>query len=262
MNASVERDELTAFIDGELELTRRLAIESRLAHDAHLAAQVDALRAVREAVRARADYHRAPKGLANALATTWRAQQDAGERVPRPFATQAHAPWLRLTWPSLAAGLFAGVVLSFALQSMLGAPHGEQQLEQDIIGSHAKATLSQRMLDVESSDHHTVKPWLSSHLDFSPAVPDRIDAESPLLGARIDYVAARPVATLVYRHAGHFVDVSSWPAPGTSPLSTSEQRGFRIAHWTRDGMTHWVVSDLNAQEFANLAGQLASRRWD
>ena len=257
MNASASHDELNAFIDGELELTRRLAIESQLPHDPQLAAQVEALRAMRDAVRTRADYHRAPEGLAATIAAALRAQQEAAA-PPRPIATSTRAPRSWLAWPSLAGGLVAGVALSFALQAIIAPAQEGSQLEQDIIGSHVKATLAQRQLDVESSDHHTVKPWLSSRLDFSPVVVERIDAQSPLLGGRIDYVGARPVATLVYRHAGHMVDVTSWPANGTASLAMSEQRGFRLAHWTRDGMTNWVVSDLNAPEFAALAGRLQS----
>ena len=260
MNALVERDELNAFIDGELELTRRLDIESRISREPQLAAQVDALRAVRNAVRTRADYHRAPEGLAAALATAARAQQEpmARMRTERAATKEGAAPRRWFAWPSLAGGLAAGVALAFALQAVLFTSTGERQLEQDVVGSHVKATLSQRLLDVESSDHHTVKPWLSSHLDYSPPVPERIDAASPLLGARIDYVGSRPVATLVYRHAGHIVDVSTWPASETKALSMAEQRGFRIAHWTSAGMAHWVVSDLNAQEFAGVVRQLQS----
>ena len=52
--------------------------------------------------------------------------------------------------------------------------HGQQdeRLEQEVIASHARATLAQHLVDVESSNHHAVKPWLSARLDFSPPVQE------------------------------------------------------------------------------------------
>ena len=48
----------------------------------------------------------------------------------------------------------------------------------------------------------------------------------------------------------HLVDAYIWPSAGSDkPAVTSVERGFRVGHWTAEGMTHWVVSDLNAQEF-------------
>ena len=67
-------------------------------------------------------------------------------------------------------------------------------------------------MDVLSSSHHTVKPWLSSKLPFSPPVPDLNDQGDTPLSARVDYVEHSPVAALVYQHGNHRIDVFVWPS--------------------------------------------------
>jgi anti-sigma factor RsiW len=75
----------------------------------------------------------------------------------------------------------------------------------------------------------------------------------------VDYVDHRPVAALVLQHAGHTVDAYAWPVQSRdSGIAIATERGFRIAHWTRGGMRHWVVSDLNATEFRSFVQALAA----
>ncbi|MBI3369267.1 MAG: hypothetical protein HY021_12745, partial [Burkholderiales bacterium] len=63
MSTDIDARQLNAFIDGELGLAEQLALEQRLAADPALQARVDGLRALRDAVRERADYHALPVGL-------------------------------------------------------------------------------------------------------------------------------------------------------------------------------------------------------
>jgi len=36
------------------------------------------------------------------------------------------------------------------------------------------------------------------------------------------------------------------------------QRGYNLVHWTRDGMTYWLASDLETAELMHLEALLAS----
>ena len=113
------------------------------------------------------------------------------------------------------------------------------------------------LADVASSDQHTVKPWLSGKLDFSPPVTDLTGAGFPLVGGRVDYVDHRPVAALVYRHREHVINVFVWPdrsaAGRTAPTHSASKRGYNVVHWTDAGLAFWAISDLNAPEMKTFA---------
>jgi anti-sigma factor RsiW len=120
-----------------------------------------------------------------------------------------------------------------------------------------RSTLGQRLVDVASSDRHTVKPWLSSKLDFSPPVTELPLPGSVFLGGRVDYVDGRPVAALAYQQGQHVVNSYLWPSDGKDRAAAfSAERGFQIAHWTRNSMNHWVISDLGREEFAAVVRAL------
>ena len=55
-----------------------------------------------------------------------------------------------------------------------------RRTEDEVLASHARAVVSGRLLDVASSDHHTVKPWLSQRLDLAAVAAP---AGTELLGA-------------------------------------------------------------------------------
>jgi RNA polymerase sigma factor (sigma-70 family) len=127
------------------------------------------------------------------------------------------------------------------------------RLLDDVVASHVRSTLGQHRVDVASSDHHTVKPWLSARLDFSPPVHELALPGSVLLGGRVDYLDGRPVAALVYRQGARIVNTFVWPGKRgegrDGKAQFGSERGFQTAHWSQGGMTHWVISDVNRDEF-------------
>ena len=250
---------LDAFVDGELDLAGQLEMEERLRDDATLRGEVDELRSLREIVRERADRHAAPESLRARMAGAL----DPGAPAPAPAPARAlsSAPGAALrrwfAWRPLAASLSFAAVLAVALNLAWLQSGTQERLAEDVVASHVRATLGQHLTDVASSDHHTVKPFLSSRLGFSPPVPELQLPGSTFLGGRVDYLDGRPVAALVYRQGQHIVDSFVWPGSATdSPPVYATQRGYRTAHWSRGGMNHWLVSDVNREEFEAIVAAL------
>ena len=175
----------------------------------------------------------------------------AGASIPPPLA------WRR--WTNMGAAFAVGVVASLVVMLTLLGAGEEDRLAQAVLDSHVRSLMGAHLVDVESSDKHTVKPWFSGKLDYAPPVKDLASEGIPLAGARLDYLGQRPVAALVYRLNQHTINVFVWPAAGDSPQDPvfAVRQGFNIAHWTVDGMRFWAVSDVNAGELRNVVRLLA-----
>jgi anti-sigma factor RsiW len=151
------------------------------------------------------------------------------------------------------------LVIGIALGVFIAQPRDAEALGAEIVASHVRATLAGKLIDVASSDQHTVKPWLSARLRFSPPVADLSHAGYELAGARIDYSAGQNVAVLVYKRRQHVIDVFVWPGMRESPQAAQARDGFNIERFARDGMRYWIVSDLNRNELEDFARLIAAR---
>ncbi len=166
-------------------------------------------------------------------------------------------------WRWLAAGALGGCVATlcawFVASAIIDA-RSRNDLVAEATTAHVRATLGQHTVEVASSDQHTVKPWLSARLDYSPPVRDMAASGFVLVGGRLDYLDGRHVATLVYRYRDHVVDVFVRPlATAARPPDTALRslRGFNVAR--ASGATfEWIaVSDVNAEALSAFAAALA-----
>jgi len=82
-----------------------------------------------------------------------------------------------------------------------------------------------------------------------------------LTGGRLDYIAGRAVAALVYKRREHLINLFIWPAEksGISPelAQSSTSNGYNTLHWSGSGMTFWAISDLNSAELQEFMRRFA-----
>jgi anti-sigma factor RsiW len=238
---------LHAYVDGELDAAKCLELEAHLAGNPAARAACKRLREMSAAIRDRVDYHAAP----SALAVRLRASVPAvPEEAPRRAALRG--------WLKPAAAFAAVALLAWGAAILSLRPGEDKRMAQEALTSHVRATLGNRLLDVASSDQHTVKPWLSARLAFSPPVADFSAHGFGLRGGRLDYVGGRAVAVLVYQRRQHMIDVFVWPAPAPKAQQTLTLDGFNAESFARGGMSFWLISDLNRNELDDLARLLAT----
>src|SRR5258707_2668007 len=251
---------LHAHIDGGLDVAKALELEAHLAQNPFIRAACERLRELSAAVRDKADYHVAPAWLEARVRAAIAAEAGAAPARPSRQAWLepagsfvAVADWLR------PAASFAAVALVTWVVALGVMRRGEdERITQDVLASHVRATLTNRVYDVASSDEHTVKPWLSARLAFSPPVADLSASGFELVGGRLDYIGAQPVAVLVYKRRAHLIDVFVWPVEAQKTEQTLAHDGFNIERFARNGMSFWLVSDLNRDELDNFARLLAA----
>lgn len=221
---------------------------------------------VREATRRNATRHAAPLGLHERIATALHAEEAAAAK--RPFAEAGRGLWFSLVSGWFTAGAMAClvfVVLEFGPRPQQpAAPAIALADAADIyIDNHARALVTNHLIDVVSSDRHTVKPWFRGRLDFSPPVVDLADQGYPLIGGRLDYVAHRDVAVLVYQRRQHVIDVYVWPdatASDAPPTTASHGAlGYRVIAGWAAGTAFAAVSDLDPAELGEMTQAFAQR---
>ena len=236
---------LHSYLDGELDLARTMEIERHLEECATCSQACDSQVALRDSIHAADLKYNCPEGLrANIQATI---RRESGIQPDRP---KIHRGW----FAAAATLLLAAGVSWFAIHSQTH-PSADDQLVQDVVAGHVRSLLADHLMDVASSDRHTVKPWFTGKLDFAPTVVDYSSAGFPLVGGRVDYLDHRPVAALVYQRHKHVINLFIWPvadARPSAPQSLTTQ-GFQIVHWTEANMAYWAISDLNDSELTQFA---------
>lgn len=266
MNCDKAASRVAAYADGEVHGLERRWLEKHLRGCAPCAARHAEVLALRQRLRTEAPYYAAPAGLRERVEASVRAPaaerpSRARSEVPRasggwPASTLAALTGERFRW--LGGGALAGcaaTLFAFTIGSAVVGYRAEHDLAREAVAAHVRATLGDRLIAVVSSDQHTVKPWLSARLDYSPPVRDLVAEGFPLVGGRITNLDGRATATLVYRYRKHTIDVYVRPEARHAP-ALSELRGFNVAHAGANGWDWLAVSDAESDVLGRFLREL------
>ena len=237
---------LHAYVDSELDLMPSLEVDRHLKNCAACTAMKRSLESLRATLRNNDLSYRAPEALRARIRQSVAAKT---ERKPQ----RSSRPWL---WQLLALGS-----LGFAVVTLMLQPSGiseSSRLADEAISDHVRSLMPGHLMDVASTDQHTVKPWFNGKVDFAPDVKDFAAQGFPLVGGRLDYLNGETVAALVYHRDKHTINAFVWPAKTPGPNTVQERRGYTVINRDANGLHYCIVSDLNGKElteFAKLFGQ-------
>ena len=242
------RELIEGYLDEELGSNIRAEVQEHLANCRTCSETYARIQQQKADIRAMAPAYTAPEILQHSVRSAVRLE------AQRETAThERHVNW---RWLAIAAAVLLVVSMAWNLTRLLPGLAGNDLLAQNILSSHVRSLIGTHLLDVPSSDQHTVKPWFNGKLDFSPQVKDLASQGFPLIGGRIEYLADKAVAALVYGRRQHVINLFTWPAASsTGKTSEWSRNGYNLVHWTDSGMTYWAVSDITSaelQQFKNL----------
>jgi len=242
MNCREALDLIHAYVDGELDLLTSVEIEQHLGACPACKVQYDQVRELASGIRSHAVYHAAPQAL----------RARVGAALPREPGSVARA-W---GWGGMAAALALSTLIGLALGLVWLQPGADEQLAREVVAAHVRSLMANHLVDIASSDQHTVKPWIDGKLDFAPPVEDLAEQGYPLAGGRLDYLGGRGVMALVYRRHAHVINLFIWPqAPAADArVRFDSVQGYNLAHFSRAGMAFWAVSDVSPEEFKSFVG--------
>ena len=250
MSCELTQRFVPGYMDGELDLVRTIEMETHLKDCPVCAQKLENQQEVRCALRRSSLAYSAPAVLRDRIQSSLRAS--IGVEVQER----------KIKWPSLHIWQWAGAVAVLALFSLSGwqltarlrAPSSDRRITAEVFSSHLRSLEANHLMDVVSTDQHTVKPWFDAKLDFSPPVEDLASDGFPLVGGRLDYLEGREVAALIYQRREHFINVFVWPNPAesnsTQPIES--RQGYNIVGWSRGGFQCWAVSDIGRSDLAEF----------
>jgi mycothiol system anti-sigma-R factor len=240
------RTMLHGYLDGELDATRAGEFERHLEACRECANTLGAEEALRSSLQRSGLYEHAPVSLRKKI----RADLDA---ATAPALAPRIPVW---RWFAVAAGILLVASISwYAWPRLQNSAASAPVTAAEIIDAHVRSLQPGHLMDVASTDQHTVKPWFDGKLAFIPPVKDFADEGFSLVGGRLDVLNGQNVAALVYARRKHIINVFVWATkePDTPIHPPGSRQGYQWVHWRHQGMEFCAVSDVSAADLHELA---------
>jgi len=240
MSACADKELLVhALADGGLDAAGVLELEAHLAGCPGCAAELAAIRQLKTALAEAQPAYAAPEGFR----ARFEAALAQADQAPPPRRRGVTGE----TW--VMGGSIGALAASIALFALLPAGGG---LESQLVEAQARSLQAQHLVDVATSDRHTVKPWFNGKIDFAPPVVDLAPQGFPLVGGRLDHVGGHEAAALVFRRRAHVINLFIWPGEAPAAARAEVQAGYNLVGWGEKGLTLWAVSDVDAADLTEF----------
>jgi anti-sigma factor RsiW len=197
-------------------------------------------------VKKHATRHKVSDNVRASIRTQVALQQAATQTV-RP-ANSPVTSWWAYLWPKASLGFAFGVALTLFASWLVPKMLIEHSIPKDLVAGYVRSLSVGPLVEVASSDKHTVKPWFLGKLEFAPPVHDLATHGFPLLGARIEQVQGLKTAVLSYSKEKHIISVFIWPSAGVDISQAMRRNGFNVRQWTQADMQLWAISDIEVAQ--------------
>src|SRR3569833_4038187 len=119
----------------------------------------------------------------------------------------------------------------------------QQRVLSEVVSAHLRSLQAGHLIDVVSTDQHTVKPWFNGKLDVAPPVIDLTAQGFTLVGGRLDYIDARASGAVGYRRRQHVINlfVSQTASTEYRAPKTETMQGFFCCCCFFFGLFFWSV---------------------
>ena len=244
---------LHGLLDGELDAANAVALEEHLKTCQGCADDLRRLQGLRETLSMPGLRPAAPARLHVGIEAMLDAEPVMAAPAPSVLAPNRKGPpraWLAGGGMAIAACL--GVAL---IAPQLTAP----SLQQELVADHVRSLLAGHLIDVATSDRHTVKPWFNGRTDVAPPVMDLADLGFPLAGGRLDYVAGRVTPAIVYRRRQHVINLFVRQAEGPAIDLATRRDGYSLVRWRQGGQEFWAVSDVDLADLKRFRHAFEAR---
>jgi len=257
-----------AYFDAEVDAVSAAEIERHLEHCAECRTLLQDLEQVRTVLRRDSLYVRTPPALRTkvmraldhepaadnpvAEETQAPAETPLPGRTPRPRERVSLNSRARPFWLGALGGV-GGTAIAAAFGFFLLVPRLTNPLVDELVNAHVRSLMPAHLIDVVSTDRHTVKPWFAGHADVSPVVADFEPQGYKLIGGRADYLDHQRSAVVVYQHGAHVINVFSWAANDRALPNNATRSGYHLAFWRAGDLEYCAVSDTGWDELLGLA---------